>query len=48
MPSHDAPQRSRTSAFYERFVPIALAIIIILMVVLGVVAVAVLAGWWPG
>jgi len=48
MPSHDAPQRSQTSPFYERFVPIALVVIVILMVVLGLVAVAVLAGWWPG
>ncbi len=47
MASQDSSSKRRVSPLYERLVPIALGLILALMVILGVVAVAVLLGWWP-
>jgi hypothetical protein len=49
MAGNDGPEspRRRYPAFYERFVPIALGIIVLAVIVLLIVIFAVALGWFP-
>ncbi|NOZ51287.1 MAG: hypothetical protein GXP37_14785 [Chloroflexi bacterium] len=48
MSPREHPPKRQMPDFYEHFVPIALVIILVLMIILGIVAVTVLLGLWPG
>ena len=48
MSPREHPPKRQMSDFYEHFVPIALVIILVLMIILGIVSVTVLLGLWPG